>query len=138
MAYNVVHPTMQRRNNDFAMPHAVFASPQVASVGLTERQVQEQGMPYVIGKRAYSATAYGWAIEDTESFVKLIAHAETRQVLGAHLIGPHAAILLQPLVNAMRFGETVDQLAHDTFYIHPALTEVVEQALLEIAPPAAQ
>jgi len=46
--------------------------------------------------------------------------------------------LLQPLVNAMRFGETVDQLAHDTFYIHPALTEVVEQALLEIAPPAAQ
>jgi mycothione reductase len=70
--------------------------------------------------------------------VKLIAHAETRQVLGAHLIGPHAAILLQPLVNAMRFGETVDQLAHDTFYIHPALTEVVEQALLEIAPPAAQ
>jgi mycothione reductase len=47
------------------------------------------------------------------------------------------SILVQPLVNAMRFGETVDQLAHDTFYIHPALTEVVEQALLEIAPPAA-
>jgi mycothione reductase len=46
--------------------------------------------------------------------------------------------LLQPLVNAMRFGETIDQLAHDTFYIHPALTEVVEQALLEIAPPAAR
>jgi mycothione reductase len=137
VAYNVVHPTMQRRNNDFAMPHAVFASPQVASVGLTERQVQEKGLPYVVGKRDYSATAYGWAIEDTESFVKLIAHAETRQVLGAHLIGPHAAILLQPLVNAMRFGETVEQLAHDTFYIHPALTEVVEQALLEIAPPAA-
>ena len=70
--------------------------------------------------------------------MKLIAHAETHQVLGAHLVGPHAALLLQPLVNAMRFGETVDQLAHDTFYIHPALTEVVEQALLEIAPPAAQ
>jgi len=138
VAYNVAHPTMQRRGDDFAMPHAVFASPQVASVGLTEREVQVQGLPYVIGKRAYSATAYGWAIEDTESFVKLIAHAETRQVLGAHLIGPHAAILLQPLVNAMRFGETVDQLAHDTFYIHPALTEVVEQALLEIAPPAAR
>jgi mycothione reductase len=138
VAYNVAHPTMQRRSNDFAMPHAVFASPQVASVGLTEPEVQEQGLPYVIGKRAYSATAYGWAIEDAESFVKLIAHAETRQVLGAHLIGPHAAILLQPLVNAMRFGETVDQLAHDTFYIHPALTEVVEQALLEIAPPAAR
>jgi pyruvate/2-oxoglutarate dehydrogenase complex dihydrolipoamide dehydrogenase (E3) component len=63
-------------------------------------------------------------------------YADTRQVLGAHMIGPHAALLLQPLVNAMRFGETVDQLAHGTFYIHPALTEVVEQAVLEIAPPA--
>src|SRR5262249_48381169 len=129
--------TMQRRSNDFAMPHAVFASPQVASVGLTERQVQEQGLPYVIGKRAYSVTAYGWAIGDTESFVKLIAHAETRQVLGAHLVGPHAATLLPPLFTAMRFGETVDQWANDTFYIPPPLTEVGEQALLEIPPPAA-
>jgi mycothione reductase len=137
VAYNVAHPTTPRRSNDFAMPHAVFASPQVASVGLTERQAQAQGVPYMVGKRAYSATAYGWAIEDTASFVKLLAHADTRQVLGAHIIGPHAALLLQPLVNAMRFGETVDQLAHGTFYIHPALTEVVEQALLEIAPPAA-
>ena len=138
VAYNVAHPTRQRRSDDCAMPHAVFASPQVASVGLTERQVQEQGVPYLVGKRDYSATAYGWAIGDTESFVKLLAHAETRQVLGAHIIGPHAALLVQPLVNAMRFGETVDQLAHDTFYIHPALTEVVEQALLEIALPAAR
>jgi mycothione reductase len=114
------------------MPHAVFASPQVASVGLTERAAQEQGMPYRVGKRNYSDTAYGWAIEDTESFVKVIAHAETRQVVGAHIIGPQASILIQPFINAMRFGETVDQLAHGTFYIHPALTETIEQALLEI------
>ena len=132
VAYNVAHPTRQRRRDDFAMPHAVFAGPQVASVGLTEREVQAQRRPYLVGKRAYSATAYGWALGDTESFVKLLAHAETRQVLGAHCLGPHAALLLQPLVNAMRFGETVDQLAHDTFYIHPALTEVVEQALLAL------
>ncbi|MGE3537609.1 MAG: mycothione reductase [Candidatus Tectimicrobiota bacterium] len=134
VAYNVAHPTQQRRGNDYAMPHAVFSSPQVASVGLSERQVQEHGWPYRVGRRPYSDTAYGWALADTESFVKLIAHAETRQLLGAHIIGPQAAILLQPLVNAMRFGETVEQLAHDTLYIHPALTEVVEQALLEIAP----
>jgi mycothione reductase len=137
VAYNVAHPTAQRRSNDFAMPHAVFASPQVASVGLTEREVQAKGWPYLVGKRDYSATAYGWATGDTTSFVKLLAHAETRQVLGAHCLGPHAALLLQPLVNAMRFGETVDQLTHDTFYIHPALTEVVEQALLALSPPAA-
>jgi mycothione reductase len=132
VAYNVAHPDTPRRGNDYAMPHAVFASPQVASVGLTERAAQEQGMPYRVGKRNYSDTAYGWAIEDTESFVKVIAHAETRQVVGAHIIGPQASILIQPFINAMRFGETVDQLAHGTFYIHPALTETIEQALLEI------
>jgi mycothione reductase len=133
VAYNVAHPTTQRLGNDTAMPHAVFASPQVASVGLTEREVQAKGWPYLVGKQDYSATAYGWAIADTGSFVKIIAHAETRQVLGAHIIGPSAALLLQPLINAMRFGEPVDRLAHDTFYVHPALTEVVEQALLDIA-----
>ena len=132
VAYNVAHPDTPRQGNDYAMPHAVFSSPQVASVGLTERAAQEQGMPYRVGKRNYSDTAYGWAIEDTESFVKVIAHAETRQVVGAHIIGPQASILIQPFINAMRFGETVDQLAHGTFYIHPALTEAIEQALLEI------
>lgn len=138
VAYNVAHPTSQRRGNDSAMPHAVFSSPQIASVGLSERQAQEQGVSYLVGKRAYSDTAYGWALEDTESFVKILAHADTHLVLGAHIMGPHAALLVQPLVNAMRFGETVDQLAHNTLYIHPALTEVVEQALLEIAPSAVQ
>ncbi len=133
VAYNIAHPSSPRRGNDYAMPHAVFTSPQVASVGLNEREAQEQGVPYLVGKRAYSDTAYGWAIDDTTSFVKILAHPHTRQVLGAHIIGPHAALLLQPLVNAMRFGETVEQLAHETLYIHPALTEVVEQALLDIA-----
>jgi mycothione reductase len=132
VAYNVAHPNTQRQGNDSAMPHAIFASPQVASVGLTEREAQQQGIPYLVGKRDYSSTAYGWAIEDTESFVKVIAHAETRRVVGAHILGPQASILIQPFINAMRFGETVDQLAHGTFYIHPALTEAIEQALLEI------
>ncbi|MBM3222509.1 MAG: mycothione reductase [Candidatus Tectomicrobia bacterium] len=136
VAYNIAHPDSPQRGNDSAMPHAVFSSPQVASVGLSEREVQATGWPYRVGKRAYSDTAYGWAIDDTESFVKILAHADTHQVLGAHILGPHAAILLQPLVNAMRFGETVAQLAHETMYIHPALTEVVEQALLEMVPTA--
>ncbi len=132
VAHNLAHPDKQRQGSDFAMPHAVFSSPQVASVGLTEREAQAQGIPCLVGKHNYSDTAYGWAIEDTESFVKVLAHAETRQVVGAHIIGPQASILIQPLINAMRFAQTVDKLAHETFYIHPALTEAVEQTLLEI------
>ena len=65
------------------------------------------------------------------SFVKVIAHASNRRILGAHIIGPQASILIQPLIIAYELGQTVDDLAH-VMYIHPALTEVVEQALLKI------
>jgi mycothione reductase len=131
-AYNIVHPHAQRPVRYHAIPHAIFASPQVASVGMTEREARAKHLPYLVGKKDYGATAYGWAIEDTESFVKIVGHRETREILGAHILGPHAAILLQPLINAMHFRETIDQLAHDTIYIHPALTEVIENALLEM------
>lgn len=112
-------------------PHAIFSNPQVASVGLTERQALAQGVRYITATRKYEETAYGWASEDTESFVKLIADPETRLLLGAHIMGPQASILLQPLVQGMKYGQTVDQMAQ-VIYIHPALTEVVEQALLAL------
>jgi len=86
----------------------------------------------VVASRAYSATAYGWALEDTTSFLKVIADAHDRTILGVHVIGPEASLLLQPLLQAMMLGQTADQVAHDVLYIHPALTEVVEQALLEL------
>ena len=82
--------------------------------------------------RNYADVAYGWALEDTTSFVKVLADPKTRLLLGAHVIGPQAAILLQPLVQAMSLGQTVDQVARDVLYIHPALSEVIEQALLAL------
>ena len=112
------------------VPHAVFGHPQIASVGLRERDVVDAGIPHVVKVQAYGDVAYGWAMEDTTGFCKLIAHAETRQLLGAHLIGPQASSLIQPLVQGMRFGQTVDEMARDVWYIHPALSEVVENALL--------
>jgi mycothione reductase len=71
-----------------------------------------------------------WRI--TTSFVKVLADPDTRLLLGAHLIGPQASVLIQPLIQAMYLGNTVDQVASGVLYIHPALTEVVEQALLEL------
>ena len=112
------------------VPNAVFSTPQVASVGLTERDAVQRGRPYVTARRQYADTAYGWAMDDTDSFVKLIADPDSRLLLGAHIMGPHAALLIQPLVQGMRYGQTIDDMAR-TIYIHPALTEVVEQALLE-------
>jgi mycothione reductase len=115
------------------VPHAIFADPQVASAGLTEQEARRGGVEYVVALRPYADVAYGWALEDTTSFVKLLADPTRRTLLGAHIIGPQAATLLQPLVQAMMLGQTVDQLAHDVLYVHPALPEVLEQALLELA-----
>nr|MDA8321606.1 mycothione reductase [Actinomycetota bacterium] len=81
---------------------------------------------------SYGDTAYGWAQGDTTSVVKVLADPATRLLLGAHIIGPQAATLIQPLIQAMSLGSTVDQVASGVLYIHPALTEVVEQALLEL------
>jgi mycothione reductase len=130
IAHNIEHPEAMQAIERRFVPHAVFGHPQVASVGATERALRDRGVPYVASQRDYSETAYGWAMEDTESFCKVLAHRETRQLLGAHIIGPHASTLLQQLVQGMRFGQTVDELATEQLYTHTALNEVVEQALL--------
>lgn len=121
-----------RSVDDRFVPHAVFGNPQVATVGFTERAAREQGLPIVVAHKDYGATAYGWAMEDTTSFCKLIAHAETRQLVGAHIIGPQASSLIQQLIQGMEFGQTVDDMAHQQFYIHPALSELVENCLLDL------
>jgi mycothione reductase len=130
--YNLLHPWQPRRAAFTVVPSAVFADPQVASAGATEQDLQAQGRSYTAATRPYSDTAYGWALEDTGSFVKILADPATRLLLGAHLLGPQAATLIQPLVQAMYLGSTVDQVASGVLYIHPALTEVVEQALLDL------
>ena len=112
-----------------AVPNAVFSSPQVAAAGLTERDAVRQGRPHMTARRRYADTAYGWAMADEDSFVKLVADPDSRLLLGAHILGAHASLLIQPLVQGMKYGQTIDDMAR-TIYIHPALTEVVEQALL--------
>ncbi len=132
VAHNITHPDDLRAVDHRFVPHAVFGHPQVASVGLTERQAIERGLPHRVHVQPYSSAAYGWALEDTESFVKLVAHTGTRRLLGAHIIGPQASTLIQQLIQGMVFDRTVDEMARGQYYIHPALPEVVEQALLEL------
>lgn len=130
--HNLAHPGEPWRAEFPVVPAAVFADPQVASAGATEQELQARGQPYLAGVRRYRDAAYGWALQDTGSFVKVLADPGTRLLLGAHIIGPQASTLIQPLVQGMLLGNTVDQLACGVLYIHPALTEVVEQALLAL------
>ncbi|MER5530471.1 mycothione reductase [Streptomyces sp. NPDC002677] len=130
--HNILHPQDVRTLPNRVAPHAVFTSPQIASIGLTEQEARRRGIDCLVSVRDYAQTAYGWALEDTTSFVKLLASPADRMLLGAHIIGPQAATLIQPLIQAMSLGLTVDRIGHDVLYIHPALTEAVEQALLDL------
>jgi mycothione reductase len=103
----------------------------VASVGITERDGAASDVDFVVGRRDYGGTAYGWALADETSFAKVIVERGSHHILGAHIIGPQASTLIQPMIQAMQFGQTADEVAKGQFWIHPALTEVVENALLD-------
>ncbi len=132
VSHNLLHPENPTEVDHRFIPAAVFGAPQVASVGLTEEQCIKAGLPYRTHIAEYGAAAYGWAMEDSESFCKLIVNTETRRLLGAHIVGPQASTLIQQLIQAMVFDLTVDDIGRKQYYIHPALPEVVEQALLEL------
>ena len=129
--WNIAHPDDMRPVDHKAVPAAVFSNPQVATVGLTEERAQEQGVDYVVGRRNYGDTAYGWALADETSFAKVLVDRRTGLVAGAHIIGPQAATLIQPLIQAMEFDQPARELAEMPYWIHPALTEVVENAVLD-------
>ncbi len=130
VAHNIAHPDDPIEVDLSFTPHAVFGYPQVAAVGLTEEQARAAGHNVVVKIQNYGDTAYGWAMEDETSICKLIADADSRALLGAHILGPQASTLLQQLVQGMRFGQTVDEMARGQIWTHPALPEVVENALL--------
>lgn len=112
------------------VPFAVFTDPQIATVGLTETQAVAQGFDIAVKIQDYGDVAYGWAMEDTTGFAKLIAERGSGRLLGAHIMGYQASSIIQPLIQAMSFGLTAPEMARGQYWIHPALPEVVENALL--------
>ena len=130
VAHNLAHPERLRAVNHEGVPAAVFTHPQIAAVGLTEAEARAAGHDVATYTQYYGDTAYGWAMEDTRSFCKVVADRSTRRLIGGHLIGPDAATLIQPLIAAIAFDQSIHEVARGQYWIHPALTEVVENALL--------
>ena len=132
--HNLLHPDDLIATDHRFVPSAVFTSPQIASVGLTSQAARAQGIEHRSVVQDYADVAYGWAMESTEgdSFVKLIADPDGQRLLGAHIIGPQASNLIQPLIQGMSLGSTTSQLARGQYWIHPAMAEVVENALLKM------
>lgn len=132
IAHNLAHPDDLWQFDHRYVPAAVFTHPQIAWVGLTEEQVRARGHDYRVATQNYGGTAYGWATEDTSGICKLIADPASGRLLGAHLVGYQASNLIQPLIQAMSLGQSVSQVARGQYWIHPALMEVVENALLKL------
>ena len=130
VAHNVLHPDAPRRTDHRFVPSAVFTEPQIAAVGRTEQQCRDEGLDYAVAVQTYADIAYGWALENTTGLCKVLAERGTGRLLGAHLMGPHAATVIQPLIQAMSFGLGAREMATGQYWIHPALPEVVENALL--------
>ena len=127
VAHNIFNPDSKVAVDYHAVPHAIFASPQVAGVGLTEQRANELGISYIAATYDYYDTAYGSSIEDQDGFVKVLADAESREILGCHIIGTDASVLIQEVANAMRLRQTTDVITQ-SIYVHPALPEVVQRA----------
>ena len=111
-----------------AMPYAVFASPQVAGVGDSEQELRNGKMEYATRTYAYADTAMGSAMNETDGFVKVLADPESGNVLGCHIIGPHASMLIHEVVVAMKSGAGTVGDVRNAIHIHPALNEVVHRA----------
>jgi len=120
-----------------AIPHAVFIQPEIASVGLKEKEAIEKfgEKNVLIGIERFEDTAKGKAMNVHDYFAKVIVEKETMKILGAHIIGPHASILIQEIVNLMYTPEQSAKPIIRGMHIHPALSEVVEKAFHSLMPP---
>ncbi len=132
--HNLLHPADLVASDHRFVPSAVFTSPQIATVGLNSQGAEEQGVAHRTVTHDYADVAYGWAMKSVpgEHFVKLLGDPAGERLLGAHIIGPQAGILIQPLIQGMSLGSSPAEMARGQYWIHPALAEVVENALLKL------
>ena len=137
IAHNLEHPDRLRPATLAPVPAAVFSNPEIAAVGQTEAEaLAELGRDRVSTfTQRYGDTAYGWAMEDSSGVFKIVADRATGRILGAHAMGYQASNLVQPIIMAMSFGISARETARGQYWIHPALMEVVENALLGVETP---
>jgi len=113
------------------IPNVIYTHPEIASVGMTEQELKQSGQPFKVGMFPFAASGRALAADDTDGLVKILAHEETDRILGAHVIGPSAAELVQQVSIAMEFGSTAEDLGMMVF-AHPTMSESVHEAALAV------
>lgn len=109
------------------IPSIIYTWPEVASVGLTEETVKERKIPHCIGTFPFTGSGRARCMGETDGFVKLISHARTDRLIGAHIIGPRASDMISECVLAMEFGASLEDIAR-TVHGHPTFAEVLQEA----------
>ncbi|HIL10929.1 MAG TPA: dihydrolipoyl dehydrogenase, partial [Candidatus Latescibacteria bacterium] len=110
-----------------AMPAVVYTHPELASVGLSEEAATEAGHELAIGKYQFRANARAHCMDEIDGLVKIVADAETDELLGMHILGSQASHLIAEGVLALEFGASAEDVAR-TVHAHPSLSEVVKEA----------
>ncbi|MPZ07210.1 MAG: dihydrolipoamide dehydrogenase [Nitrososphaeraceae archaeon] len=131
--HNILNPDKKIVVDYFAMPHAIFSSPQIAGVGFTEQELRTMKQyDYQKSVFPYINTAMGKTIEDKDGFVKFLVDKKDRKILGCHIMGSDASILIHEVLVAMKAGDGKIDSINKTIHIHPALSEVVARAASSI------
>jgi dihydrolipoamide dehydrogenase len=112
-----------------SIPAVVYTWPEIAAVGLTERQVRESGREYRVGKFPFSANGRARSMGESTGFIKFVADAKTDELLGAHLIGPNVSELVAEIVLAFEYRGSSEDIGV-TVHAHPTLSEVTKEAAL--------
>lgn len=113
------------------IPGVVYTWPEAACVGATEERLKDAGLPFRTGRFNFSALGRARCMDETEGFVKILAHGETDRILGVHIIGPRASDLVAEAVTVMSFGGTARDIAL-TCHAHPTLSEALKEAALDV------
>jgi len=113
------------------IPGVIYTSPEVATVGKTEEQLKEDKVDYKIGKFPFLANSRAKVNNETDGFVKILAHSKTDKILGVHIIGPHCGDMIAEMALAMEFGASAEDVAR-TCHAHPTHTEAVKEAALAV------
>jgi dihydrolipoamide dehydrogenase len=112
-----------------AIPFITYTWPEAASVGLTEEQTKERGIPYSAGTYPFTGNGRARCLGETEGFVKILAHKKTDRILGVHILGPRASDMIAECVLAVEFGASAEDLSR-TVHGHPTLSEAIYEAAM--------
>jgi len=109
------------------VPWAIFSSPEIATVGLTEEEAKENGIGTIAGEFPFVANGKAVSMNAMEGFVKVVAKSDTKEIIGAQIIGPDASIIISELALAIKMNLTIKDVGN-TIHAHPTLAEATMEA----------